>query len=307
MYSPGDIPHQLISDHHMSPTSDHHPMPKDKLVRMGYPIRRSAGQRVLAPRHGLSQPVTSFIASMRQGIHQMPFSHLRAPPYPESNASAPASGHSVQTLHTLNTYPNTRPCPRNPFCITGSTHARQNTASKHGSLFLSMWCSWGLAVPTNTKRVIVIHSVKDQFFQPRQNGAKKSQSPFKKHKSAKRILARRTKRIAMVGPKGVYHRRQAMTQTRGPPSAPLMVGRGGLEPPTSRLSGVRSNHLSYRPPHQHAVLSKTAPRTLSQEPRKDGGARRDRTDDLLNANQALSQLSYGPKPSLKPHTGEAPA
>ena len=27
----------------------------------------------------------------------------------------------------------------------------------------------------------------------------------------------------------------------------VMVGRGGLEPPTSRLSGVRSNHLSYRP------------------------------------------------------------
>ena len=26
-----------------------------------------------------------------------------------------------------------------------------------------------------------------------------------------------------------------------------MVGRGGLEPPTLRLSGVRSNHLSYRP------------------------------------------------------------
>ena len=56
-----------------------------------------------------------------------------------------------------------------------------------------------------------------------------------------------------------------------------MVGRGGLEPPTSRLSGVRSNHLSYRP-----------------IPIKNGGARRDRTDDLLNANQALSQLSYGP-------------
>ncbi len=25
------------------------------------------------------------------------------------------------------------------------------------------------------------------------------------------------------------------------------MGRGGVEPPTSRLSGVRSNHLSYRP------------------------------------------------------------
>jgi hypothetical protein len=31
-----------------------------------------------------------------------------------------------------------------------------------------------------------------------------------------------------------------------------MVGRGGLEPPTSRLSGVRSNHLSYRPISRHA-------------------------------------------------------
>ena len=26
-----------------------------------------------------------------------------------------------------------------------------------------------------------------------------------------------------------------------------MVGPGGVEPPTSRLSGVRSNHLSYEP------------------------------------------------------------
>ena len=31
------------------------------------------------------------------------------------------------------------------------------------------------------------------------------------------------------------------------PSSIILVGLGGLEPPTSPLSGVRSNHLSYRP------------------------------------------------------------
>ena len=43
-----------------------------------------------------------------------------------------------------------------------------------------------------------------------------------------------------------------------------MVGIGGLEPPTSRLSGVRSNHLSYTPTFQefyfitHRVTLQTA-------------------------------------------------
>jgi hypothetical protein len=62
-------------------------------------------------------------------------------------------------------------------------------------------------------------------------------------------------------------------------SSKVLVGLGGLEPPTSPLSGVRSNHLSYRP----VVASKP-----------DGGASRDRTDDPLLAKQVLSQLSYGP-------------
>ena len=39
--------------------------------------------------------------------------------------------------------------------------------------------------------------------------------------------------------------RQALSQlSYGPIN---LVGLGGLEPPTSPLSGVRSNHLSYRP------------------------------------------------------------
>ncbi len=56
-----------------------------------------------------------------------------------------------------------------------------------------------------------------------------------------------------------------------------LVGLDRLELSTSPLSGVRSSHLSYRPMRLMA-----------------GGAGRDRTGDLLNANQALSQLSYSP-------------
>ncbi len=53
-----------------------------------------------------------------------------------------------------------------------------------------------------------------------------------------------------------------------------LVGLNGLEPSTSRLSGVRSNQLSYRP--------------------ICGGGKGIRTLDPLRARQVLSQLSYTP-------------
>ena len=45
-------------------------------LRSGFPIRKSTDQSLLAAPHGLSQRVTSFIASQRQGIHQMPLETL---------------------------------------------------------------------------------------------------------------------------------------------------------------------------------------------------------------------------------------
>ena len=61
----------------------------------------------------------------------------------------------------------------------------------------------------------------------------------------------------------------------------MLVGQSGLEPPTSRLSVVCSNQLSYWP-------------TV-------GGDNRDRTDDPLLAKQVLSQLSYTPIFHFKVH------
>ena len=43
-------------------------------MRMGCPIRKSAGQWVFAPNRGLSQLVTSFFASESLGILHVPFS-----------------------------------------------------------------------------------------------------------------------------------------------------------------------------------------------------------------------------------------
>ena len=68
-----------------------------------------------------------------------------------------------------------------------------------------------------------------------------------------------------------------------------LVGSSGLEPPTSRLSGVRSNLLSYEPISLAVSLSSVQPFSLS-----GGGDERDRTDDPLLAKQVLSQLSYTP-------------
>ena len=63
------------------------------------------------------------------------------------------------------------------------------------------------------------------------------------------------------------------------------MGSSGLEPPTSRLSGARSNHLSYEP----IKLSGVSLSSLAY-----GGDDGIRTHDPLLAGQVLSQLSYTP-------------
>ena len=99
-----------------------------------------------------------------------------------------------------------------------------------------------------------------------------------------------------------------------------LVGLSGLEPPTPTLSGWCSNLLSYNPIlwwrytdsfsserlclHIEASVSEDSSSGTSQSdalrPQRNagiftcGGDTRIRTEDLLNANQALYQLSYIP-------------
>ena len=77
----------------------------------------------------------------------------------------------------------------------------------------------------------------------------------------------------------------------------VLVGLSGLEPLTSRLSGVRSNRLSYRPMRKALYPRLTHSVKRSNSCSRDclaGGDEENRTPDPLLARQVLSHLSYAP-------------
>src|SRR5204863_8810697 len=66
-FDSGNPKRPLLDEHFRTPLS-----------KLGFPIRISADQSSFAAPRGFSQLSTSFIASQRQGIHQMPLFHLIA-------------------------------------------------------------------------------------------------------------------------------------------------------------------------------------------------------------------------------------
>ncbi len=79
---------------------------RDTPKGVGFPIRKSPDQSLLAAPQGLSQRATSFIASRCQGIHQMPFSRLRITsmrrdkPKPHGRSFNSRSKHDLQGSST---------------------------------------------------------------------------------------------------------------------------------------------------------------------------------------------------------------
>ena len=59
----------------VTPQFENRPVKRDLMEKLGFPIRKSVGQRLLTPHHSLSQRATSFIACACQGIHELPLPH----------------------------------------------------------------------------------------------------------------------------------------------------------------------------------------------------------------------------------------
>ncbi len=246
--------------------------------QVGSPIRKSADQSLFSAPHGLSQSITSFIASCCLGIHQTPFSRLI-----RSRKSQAFSGTEIVIQGSG---------PRGPDPSL-SRVARGTRAPTHN--VVSVFLTWKDCKPTATRST----ALEDRTPAPDRAESKDPASPHAPegappitrepgfaHRLASRVFSLNDVKMSVTGQWNKRHpeprSRPAALRTRRPESfgqtfagtstrwwslsgsnrrppdcksgalpaelrPPNMVGRGGLEPPTSRLSGVRSNLLSYRP------------------------------------------------------------
>jgi hypothetical protein len=190
---------------------------------VGFPIRRSSDQSSFAAPQGLSQRTTSFIASQRQGIHQMLLRHLITLMI------------DVRALGRGQTRYKRKTCLQ-PF---GRRHI---LLAKHirRPWLRAMAGSQELGVPLAEYAA----SLRCQTSAPL----------TRKGRARTSLMFRIQKNWWSLS--GSNRRPEACKATALPaelrPHVPrrnnsIMVGLGRLERPTSPLSGVRSNHLSYRP------------------------------------------------------------
>ena len=186
------------------------------LKAVGFPIRKSSDQSLLPTPRGLSQGATSFIASIRQGIHQMPLPCLRTPYVGANLHTGSATRDFAQPLYL----------PILPDCSIW-VFTFDNPSIRRS--------------PRRARKPI--HDLKEQTALAPHLRPKPETLLF----LIRKIWWSRT---------GSNRRPEACKATALPTelrprccsvSTRKMVGPGGLEPPTSRLSGVRSSHLSYEP------------------------------------------------------------
>ncbi len=178
-------------------------------------------QSLLAAPPGLSQRATSFIASWRQGIHQMPLLSLNPP---SGNRAPPGES---KRQRTTNTHHKARiPMPNCPRPANGKTKKKgAGEPCQHPSAHDPRQPPKGTARPRNGHHH---HHL----------------TMSKEHAPA----APPARPAAGAGTRDPHGRPGGPGHAPAPPARRAgLVGLGRLERPTSRLSGVRSDQLSYRP------------------------------------------------------------
>ena len=228
---------------------------------VGCPIRKSPDQRSLPSPRSLSQGATSFIASRCQGIHQMPFSSLE-------NLTRIRHAQGQAHTHTAD------PLMRNTTDVTSAKLEPRDVAVQRPR-----------AKPAKARN---ISGTTLSRRKPRHRCAG-DQNLFTMSKTPKGRTGHKTPQNPRPHPN-----RTSIPYT---PSARLTVTNDTGHPTWERPT-------QGRPMPAPAPCLPPAPGPQAEEAGHGGaghgGAGRSRTDDLLRAKQALSQLSYGPSPPRAP-------
>jgi hypothetical protein len=211
--------------------------PQDTAEAVGFPIRTSMDQSLFAAPHGFSQRTTSFIASQRQGIHQMPLSRLIA-------------------LISQ--------CPEIPTTL----HGTKSAPTRVGQLSLVFGIT---GIGKTSCKDLPLHPFHQMMGPGRRAVRRALPCPGR----------RATARPPCHGTESQIPSSQCQRSHHQPRSGRQILSRPGVVQPQAPIVPKTNGNML---PALESFAVRTAP----------GGARRDRTDDLLLAKQALSQLSYGP-------------
>jgi hypothetical protein len=220
---------------HLQPVTPAHrvaPMRADNgSQKVGCPIRKFPDQSLFAAPRDLSQRTTSFIASQRQGIRQIPFWHLihARNQKTDDRASRPSRVFRSKRPVLLQTHPGS--------LRSGEDHDwyALETSSADG-------LRQGLAPsPNPTRRLLPrpdalpLHDVNVGAANPQGSAA-----AFENRRSRRASPPRPGSSILKL----MFHRKprrlRAARLSTGPPAVPLLVEPDGIEPTTSCLQSTRS-------------------------------------------------------------------
>jgi hypothetical protein len=217
--------------------------------KVGCPIRKSRDQSLFAAPPSLSQRTTSFIASQRQGIRQIPFWHLIMLEIRKPTAQRTFPRGKAPRLS------------RRPL-ISEKTSFASNTS--------------GIFAVRLRSRLVCYRTMKQETDRP-----------------ATKLSPRSLRPSPVPSPKPDALPLHDVIEPEAAEAAPSSENLPSARPSSRRETSASSNSI---------ISSEPLPSKPSFLVRRNrpGGARRDRTDDLMLAKHALSQLSYGPEDSDRP-------